>query len=459
MRVYFGTLTFTKPLEKLVFQTVPLQVLLDWLSQLKGPHLVEASQAATPTKALAIAVTRQMLYGDEAPLVGVELVYKPHYISTEPFSTAYMHLHVWHMAGSQAESEDKLVSSRLLFVGLSEISSVLPMVVQHPVLLDVASREMLMKTDEPLASLQFRGFRFHTVWTQQPGEDLVRQVAFPHFLGEATSPMLEYELERIPQELMQGQKMVINLRPPSNDHWNIVSDIILPLIQGTLRQRREAKQVALHQEERSKGAEASPTEVSATGKSLQVEAEGSGEAPPGRSVLPRQRVIETTQEILTRVHALCLQTMHEMGSVRELDWTLAHALMAEFTRLQQILGRDLTKSLIALQINLETSSEALLSDVAKTLNLHPTNPASHRLKAILQGFQQATSLRVNLPLMELQVAQEDMEGFLQCRLQEISSQAETWELVEGLTRKMSAHASRVRDLVSILELAEQEVSL
>ena len=61
--------------------------------------------------------------------------------------------------------------------------------------------------------------------------------------------------------------------------------------------------------------------------------------------------------------------------------------------------------------------------------------------------------------MELQVAREDMEGFLQRHLQEISSQAETRELVEGLTRKMSAHASRVWDLVSIPELAEQEVSL
>ena len=234
MRAYFGALAFTKPLEKLVFRTVPLQVLLDWLSKPKGPHLVEASGAATPKKALAIAVTRRMLYGDEAPLVGVGLVYKPYYISTEPFSTAYMHLHVWHMASSQVESEDKLVSSRLLFVGLSEMSIILPVVVQHPVLLDVASREMLMKTDEPLAPLQFRGFRLHTVWTQQPGEDLVRQVVFPHFLGKATSPMLEYKLERIPQELTQGQKMAVNLRPPSNDHWNIVSDLVHPLIQGTL---------------------------------------------------------------------------------------------------------------------------------------------------------------------------------------------------------------------------------
>ena len=189
--------------------------------------------------------------------------------------------------------------------------------------------------------------------------------------------MLEYEPERIPQELTQSQKMAVNLRPLSNDHWNLASDLILPLIQGTLQKRREVKQVALHQEERSKGAEGSPMEVSALGKSLQVEAEGSREAPPGGSVLTRQCVIETMQEILEHVHALRLQTTHQMGSVWELDWTLACVLMAEFARLQLVIGWDLTKSLIALRINLETSSEAFLLDVAKTLNLHPTDPASH----------------------------------------------------------------------------------
>ena len=205
-RAYFGALAFTKPLEKLVLRTVSLRVLLDWLSKPKGPHLVEASGGATPEKALAIAVTRRMLYGDEAPLAGVGLMYKPHYISTEPFSAAYMCLNVWHMAGSQVESEDKLTSSRLLFVSLSEMGSMLPVAVQHPVLLDVASREMLMKTDEPLTPLQFRGFRLHTIWTQQPGEDLAHQVAFPRFFGETSSPMLEYESERIPQNLCRARR-------------------------------------------------------------------------------------------------------------------------------------------------------------------------------------------------------------------------------------------------------------
>ena len=57
------------------------------------------------------------------------------------------------------------------------------------------------------------------------------------------------------------------------------------------------------------------------------------------------------------------------------------------------------------------------------------------------------------------MAQEGMEGFLQCHLQEISSQAESQELIEGLTRRLLAHASRVQELITILELAEEEVSL
>ena len=81
------------------------------------------------------------------------------------------------------------------------------------------------------------------------------------------------------------------------------------------------------------------------------------------------------------------------------------------------------------------------------------------MKALLQGFQQATSLKVHLPLLELQAAREELESFLHQRLQEIGSRAETQELVERLAGKMSAHASWVRDLVSIPELAQPEVAL
>ena len=244
MGAYFGALGFTKPLEKLVLHAMPLQSLLDWLSKPKGPYLVEASTVAAPDKALVLAVTKRMLYEEETPLVGVGVMYKPHYISTEPFSAAYMHLHVWHAAGSSVESEDKLNSSRLIFVNVSKMSDVIPVATQHPVLLEVATKETMMRTGEPLAPLSFRGFKLHTIWTQQAGGDLVHQVTFPRFLGETTSSMLEYEPEKFPQGLMQDPKMAINLRPPSGDHWSITVDLVLPLAVDTFRWRREAKRMA-----------------------------------------------------------------------------------------------------------------------------------------------------------------------------------------------------------------------
>ena len=89
--------------------------------------------------------------------------------------------------------------------------------------------------------------------------------------------------------------------------------------------------------------------------------------------------------------------------------------MAEFVRLQLIVGEDLTKSLMALCTDLEATCE-VMSDIVKTMDFHPDDPASHQVKAAFRKFQQITSLKVTLPLMELEAAREDMEEFMQSRL-------------------------------------------
>ena len=112
-----------------MLHTMPLQSLLDWLFKPKGPTLVEASVKVAPYKVLAITVTKRMLYEEKPPLVGVGLVYKLHYIPTVLFSAAYMHLNVWHSAGSTKESENQLDAPRLLFVDISKMNDVIPIVV------------------------------------------------------------------------------------------------------------------------------------------------------------------------------------------------------------------------------------------------------------------------------------------------------------------------------------------
>ena len=239
---------------------------------------MEASVAAAPEKALVLAATKRMLYLEDTPSMGVGLVYKPHYISMESFCTAYMHLNVWHAAGSSADLVDKLDSSRFILVTVSEMSDVVPVVVPHPVFLDTATKKAMERTGEPLAPLWFRGFRLHSVWNRPPGGEPVCQVAFPRLRGEASAPMLEYEQEKFPQSLLQGPKMLINLRPPSSGHWNIDSDLILPLTMDTYQQRREAKRLEQDPEGESVGAEASPKEMPVPEKAPQVVVGGSKDA-------------------------------------------------------------------------------------------------------------------------------------------------------------------------------------
>ena len=381
-------------------------------------------------------------------------MYKPHYISTEPFSAAYMHLHVWHAAGSSVQSANKLSSSHLIFVTVSEMSDVIPVAVQHPVLLEVATKDTMTRTGETMAPLSFRGFRLHTVWTRPSGGDLVHQVTFSRLLGEATASMLEYKQEKFPQGLMQGPKMVINLRLPSSNHWNIISDLVLPLTVDTYRQWREAKHAEQYPEGESAGVEGSPKEAPAPRKAPQVVVGGSKAAFSTETTHQGERALETTLNILEHIHAICLQTIHDMGGMRELEQTLVHTLMAEFARLQLILGEDLTTSLSALRSELETSSEALSSDLLSVLNLHSGDLVFPQVKELIQKHQQSISMKVNLPLMELEAAREDLGGFLQRCLSKLSSHSKSWEMIEELSQTLSTHASRIQEAIQVPGIQE-----
>ena len=100
---YLGALGFTKPQEKIVLRSIPLKNVLEWLAKPKGPNLVEAPVCSVPEKALVLAATKCTLYMEDLLSMGVGLVYKPHYVSTESFCRAYMHLNVWHAAASDQD--------------------------------------------------------------------------------------------------------------------------------------------------------------------------------------------------------------------------------------------------------------------------------------------------------------------------------------------------------------------
>ena len=255
--------------------------------------------------------------------------------------------------------------------------------------------------------------------------------------------MLEYEQEKFPQSLLQGSKMSINLRPPSSEHWNIESDLILTLTIDTYQRWREAKRLEQDPEGESVGAEASPKEMPAPEKAPQVVAGSSKDASPTETTHQGERDLETTLGIVECIHALCLQIPHEMGGMRELEQAAIRTLMAEFARLQSVLCEDLTKSLSALRSELESSSEVLSADLLNILNLHPGDLAFPRVKELIQKHHQSVSMKVNLPLIELEVAREDLERSLQGCLHELSSDLKAWEVVEEISQILSSYACKV----------------
>ena len=261
--------------------------------------------------------------------------------------------------------------------------------------------------------------------------------------------MLEYEPEKFPQSLLQGPKMLINLRPPSRVHWNIESNLILALTMDTYQRQLEAKRAEQDPEQESAGTEASPKEVPVPEKAPQVEAGGSKAASPTETTRQGERDLETALGIVECIHALRLQILHEMGGVRELEQTAICTLMAEFARLQSILCEDLTKSLSALCLELEASNEVLSADLLNVLDLHPGNPAFRQAKELIQKHHQSVSMKVNLPLIELEAAKEDLERFLQGHLCELSSDPKAREVVEEISQILSSYRRRVQETILV----------
>ena len=436
-----------KPLEKIVLHAIPLKSLLEWLVKPRGPHLVEATMGGAPEKALVLAATKPTLYVEDLPSMGVGLVYKPHYVSMEFFCHAYMHLNVWHAEASSEDSTDKLDSSRFILVSISETSEVMLDVLSHPLFLDVIDKGAVEETGEPLAPCWFQGFRLHTVWSRPPGEEPIHQITFPHLRGDASTPMLEHEPEKFPPSMQQGPKVAIPLRPPSSRHWNIDSDLIFGIVVDTHRWWHEAKKTGQDLQRESVGAEEPPRETPAPeGASLAI-AGSSQAASPTETACQEEQDLEVALSAVRRIHAIHLQTMHDMGCVRKVEQAAVSTLMAEFARLQAILGEDLTQSLSALRLELEACSEALSADILNVLNLCPGDPGFSRVKELLQKHHQSVSMKVNLPLIELEAAKEDLDRFLQECFRELGSGPQAQEALEEIALRLMGYNHRVTETI------------
>ena len=165
-------------------------------------------------------------------------------------------------------------------------------------------------------------------------------------------------------------------------------------------------------------------------------------------------------DTLDQVYALRLKTLQEMGFIREVDRALAKSIMAEFLRLQLIVGDDLNTSLRAMHADLEATTAELMRDmdivVQKSTALPSENPV---VRVALHQFRDLVRLKLALPLAQVDVAREDMERFLHHRLEELRSQTDMKNLIDSLSQRIATHQSRVHQIIYSEPLENIEVTL
>ena len=134
--------------------------------------------------------------------------------------------------------------------------------------------------------------------------------------------------------------------------------------------------------------------------------------------------------------------------------------MAEFLRLQLIVGDDLNTSLQAMHANLEATVAELVRDmdiVAQNSTALPSeNPA---IGVALHRFTDLVRLKLALPLAQVDVAREDMERFLHHHLEELRSQTDMKNLIDSLSQRIATHQSRVHQIVYSEPMENIEVIL
>ena len=392
---FFRALGFTSPVEQLALRAAPAENLLTWLTTPTCPHLVEAVLTSESHTALAILVTPEGLYDSHSPRVGLGLVCKAPYIKTASFSEAFFHL----KSTSEAEADKRITEPRLMFVGINEASKVIPLPYVQPLFLDVTTTSDITDSKKPQSPHAFRAFRLHRVIYAE-GSTVRTQVAYPHLGGETKSHLLNFQKQQLIPELCEHSMISAALAEADAGHWNVTNDPVYPACLEVFRRRHESSQ----DPQANKSSEGSGTGGgSPTGAMTPLSTTSS--QPLLTPTLGAHEIREIVRETLDQVYALRLEALQEMGFIQEVDRALAKSLMAEFIRLQLIVGDGLNTSLWAMHADLEATAADLVRDMdiaaQNSTALPSENPA---IGAALHRFTGLVKLKLALPLAQVDTA-------------------------------------------------------
>ena len=391
-----------QPQESIRLCTVYLEQLKEWLSNVEGPNLIEQIEATKEDRLLGMAVSFDPLRC--YPPVGVNavvemgLVFKPAYIPTMSFSSLLTTLMDWSI-----NPKERLSEACLTFLNVSPESEVYPLCRDYPVLVDLSSKELISSHFMRSPVTNFWAFKIPLVHGLSPKtNEWARYVSVPCLVGSASYLLTPLGEGGLPEEgFRSSSTLCVSLSSPDQNHWSIHADkrftkIVKHLAEERLQRQEEAedKEVAEEKEEDAEeqgGGEATATATTttelpnSTTSMMEINEDGDGPdsgAPPPHSA-STQRPLECmmrditleakdrdiifpitpvggpppynhelsaenhkkAEEAIKKICSLHLQVIYNTGPVRQGDQILVELLIAQFTRVNQMMGEDLNTSL------------------------------------------------------------------------------------------------------------------
>ena len=156
--IFIGSLAAMQPRDSIRLHTVYLEQLKEWLSNAEGPDLVEGTETAKLDRLLGMAVSFDPVcyyppMGSNA-MVGMDLVFKPAYITTVSFSSLLTTLMDW-----SVNPKERLSEACLTFLNVSQENEVYLLCKDYPVLVDLISRKLVSSHFMRSRVTNFRTFK------------------------------------------------------------------------------------------------------------------------------------------------------------------------------------------------------------------------------------------------------------------------------------------------------------
>ena len=437
--MFIGSLAAVQPRDSIGLCTVYLEQLKEWLFNAEGPDLIEGTEAAKPDRLQGMAVSfdpvRYYPPAGVCTVVGMGLVFKPDYIPTVSFSSLLTTLMDW-----SVNPKERLSVACLTFLNVSPEREVYPLCKDYPVLVDLISQELVSSHFMRSQVMNFRAIKLPFVCGLNPrSNEWARYVSVPRLVGTASYLLTLHHEGSLPEEgFRSSSSLCVSLATPDQDHWPIHADkkfakIILRLAeehQQRLQGAKDKEEIEVKEErmEDQRGEEAVAVAAAATAVELPnsttstMETGGDGEGPnlgaPPPHPVPAQRPLEClmrdialeakdgdiifpitpvgrppsydhelsaenhkrVEEVMKKIRSLHLQTIYNAGAVRQVDRILAELLMAQFTRVNQMMGADLNTSLQELFTVIETSGGILLEELKTALGPMVSNLVPYNLE-------------------------------------------------------------------------------